>query len=204
VWCQGELRQFCANFQRAYTEAEERAGRIPGSEFKLVVLYDAAAAGDGDLDAAAEEARRRMSGWGLLREQERGPQQQRQQKQNQKQKEQEAAGSATFIPVHFDARRRAEVDALEAAGAAWPAKDAAQAAAASIQGPGYAALLAAVRASSAEQLAVERGPADDRAGYAALYEKHWRGDTGALASFCLSPFGSVYRIPIGCGNDSAK
>ena len=173
-----------------------------------MVLYDAAAAADGDLDAAAEEARRRMSGWGLLREQERGPQQQRQRQQQKQQKkkeqEHEVAGSATFIPVHCDARRRAEVDALEAAGAAWPAKDAAQAAAASIQGPGYAALLAAVRASSAEQLAVERGPADDRAGYAALYEKHWRADMGALVSFCLSPFGFVYRIPIGRDNGSAE
>ena len=43
MWCPGELRQFCANFQRADTEAQEQAGRIAGSEFKLVVLYEAAA-----------------------------------------------------------------------------------------------------------------------------------------------------------------
>ena len=39
LYCQGELRLFCVNFRRAYTDAQ--AGRAPGSEFRLVVLYDA-------------------------------------------------------------------------------------------------------------------------------------------------------------------
>ena len=184
-FCAGEFEQFCQNFRRAYLKAQ--ADRPPGSEFRLVVLYDDSADVKKKMDT-------RLAGEGLL--------------------EPPNRAAVTFIPVQFKKKEADEIRALEAEAKAeadkiraqkkWAAADKVRATAASITAAAYTQLLAAVQQGTADQpspaqraeawaevLRKQAGPEaaasspsaeqsaawgaeQDQRGYAALYKKHWQ------------------------------
>ena len=173
-FCAGEFEQFCQNFRRAYLKAQ--ADRPPGSEFRLVVLYDDSADVKKKMDT-------RLAGEGLL--------------------EPPNKAAVTFIPVQFGRAEADEIRALEEQ-QKWTDADKVRATAASITDAAYIQLLAAVQQGTADQpspaqrvegwaevLRKQAGPEvaagslsanqsaawgaeQDQRGYAALYEKHWQ------------------------------